>query len=98
MRTTTAMRIWQVAFSPFKSGMVMSISTDAGRSFLALVTAWGTVHRFADNFQVVFEFQYLFEFLAHDLVIVRQQDSNSSFLKNSFTAGQLTRSAFGWLK
>ena len=35
------------------------------------------VFRFADHFKIVFEFQYLSKFLAHDPVVVRQQDSDS---------------------
>ena len=35
------------------------------------------IFRFADHFNIVFEFQYLSKFPAHDPVVVRQQDTDS---------------------
>jgi len=35
------------------------------------------VFRFADHVKIVFKFQNLFEFLAHDPVVIRQQDGDS---------------------
>ena len=55
----------------------MSITTTAGRSFLTSGDRLAAVFRFADHFNIAFEFQHLAKPLAHDHVVFGQQDSDS---------------------
>lgn len=40
-------------------------------------TRLASVFRFPNHFEIVFEFQYPFKFLAHDSVIIRQQNGDA---------------------
>jgi hypothetical protein len=78
-----ALSTWRVASRPLSRGMAMSISTTAGRSFLASATACGRL-ALRRHFQIVFEFEHLAKALAHNHMVFRQQNSDSFHINSRF--------------
>ena len=72
-----SLRICRVASNPLSSGIAMSITTTAGRSFRVSCDRLAAGLRFADHFDVAFVFQATPKTLADDLVVFSQQDSDS---------------------
>ncbi len=72
----TSLRICRVASNPLSTGIAMSMTTTAGRSFRVSSTASAAGFRFGNDLEVAFGLQQGPETLANDHVVLNQQDGD----------------------